>query len=337
VQKIRYELDPYNRFIIDDSGAKSGLPKFRKVLEGRFTTDKSNNLSYLIKAPLSDADNIPNQLRLKGEWLLADSHNLRFTVDKSARETFGDQITLQGEILDVGENSLLFAVTTAKKENKLSTYVLNLNGLWKADEHNRLSFHARKEEGKYDILTFDGAWEVDKNHQLVYRYEKAHLITKKRKTHALTFKGYWDIKDKARLSYILGKDSDSVFNFETGAGVFKEDYIQYEVRIGVKDRAMESTKTIKLFGKWNLKKDTGLVFEIEYENKKIKAIVFGADFRFVDNDTLSFRLRNEADNKDMGIDLKLSRKILEGDGEAFLRLLASRRESEIYAGAAWRW
>ena len=214
---------------------------------------------------------------------------------------------------------------------------MNIGGSWKADENNKLSFHVRKEGGKYDILTFAGMWEINKNHQIIYQYEKARLIHKKRRTHTLTFKGYWDIKDRARISYILSEDTDSVFDFRTSAGIFKENYIQYEIGIGVKNREKQALRTIKLFGKWNLKKDVGLIFEIEYENKTARAIVFGADAKLTNKDTISFRLKNDIENKDMGIDLELSHKIFKGDGEAFLRALTSRRESAIYAGAAWRW
>ncbi len=337
MQKIRYELDPHNRLILDRSGKKSDFPKFRKVLDGQFKTDKFNNLFYHVKAPLKEDENVPHQIKLKGEWSLTDNHELRLTLEKQARDTFGDQITLQGEILDVNENSLLFAITTTTKKNTQSTYVLNIGGWWKADENNRLSFHVRKEEGRYDILTFNGAWEINKNHEIIYQYEKAELIRKKRQTHTLTFKGYWDIKDKLRISYVLSKGSDSIFNFKACAGKFSEGYIQYELGIGLTNRAKPVTKTVTLFGKWNLKKDVGLIFEIEYEDKKTKAIVFGADARLTDKDTISFRLKNDMENKDIGVNLELSHKILKGDGEAFLRVLKSRQKSAIYAGAARRW
>lgn len=337
MQKIRYELDPYNRLILIGTSEKSDLPKFRKVLDGKFKTDKNNDLSYHAKAPLSEGDNIPNQIKLSGEWSLTDDHELRLTLDKSGRETFGDQITLQGEILDVNKSSLLFAVTTTTKENTRSTYVLNIGGSWKADEDNRLSFHIKKEGGRYDILTFSGIWEVNKAHQIIYQYEKAELTRKKRQTHTLTFKGYWDIKERARISYVLSGGTDSVFNFKTSAGLFKEDYIQYEVGIGLAGREKPAARAVKLSGKWNLKKDVGLVFEIEYEDEPARAIAFGADIRLTGRDKISFRLKNGIENKDMGINLELSREILNGAGEAFLRILTSKRESSIYAGAAWRW
>ena len=335
MQKIRYELDPYNRLVINMSGEKSILTKFRKVLDGRFKIDEDNNLSYHIKSPLSEE--IPNQLKLKGEWSLTDGHDLRLTLDKEARDTFGDQLTLQGEILDVNEDSLLFAITTKTDEGEQSTYVLNLAGSWKADQNNRLSFYIRKEDGRYNILTFNAAWDINKDHQIIYQYEKVKLIKKKREVHSLIFKGHWDIKDAFRISYSIGGGTDSAFEFSTGAGIFKEDYIKYEIGIGLANRKEPIRRTITLSGKWNLKKDVGLIFGIEYEGKKIGRIVFGADARLTDNDTVLFKLKDDTENKEIGAELELSHEILKGDGEVFLRILASQREAAILAGAAWRW
>ena len=337
MKKIQYEIDPYNRLAIGVSGKPSGLPKFRKVIDGRFKIDGNNDLSYHIKVPYPKDEKMPRQIKLKGEWSLTDDHRLRLTLDTLGRATFGDQITLQGEILDVNKNSLLFAVTTTTKENTRSTYVLDLSGTWKADENNCLSFHVKKEDGRYDILSFNGIWEINKNHQIVYQYEKSRLVRKKKQFHSLTFKGYWDIKDAVRISYLLGKGTDSSFDFKTSAGIFRESYIKYELGIGLNDRVDPVRRTVTLFGRWNLKRDSGLIFEIEYENKNTKQMVFGADARLTDRDTISFKLRNDTENRDMGINLELSHKILKGDGEAFLRLLKSRKEAAVYAGAAWRW
>jgi hypothetical protein len=337
MKKIQYEIDPYNRLIISGSGKKSDLPKFRQVIDGRFKLDKDNNLYYRVKAPLPEDDNVPHQIKLKGEWSLTDDHQLRLTLDGQGRQTFGDQITLQGEILDVNKNSLLFAVTTTTKENTRSTYVLDLGGAWKADQNNRLSFRVKKESGRYDILTFSGAWEINKNHRIIYQYERARLIRKKRESHTLTFKGYWDIKDAVRISYLLGKGTDSSFDFQTSAGIFRENYIKYELGIGLSGRTDPVRRIVTLYGKWNLKKDVGLIFEVDYEDKKAKQIVFGADARLTNKDTIAFKLKNNMENKEMGVELELSHKIFKGDGEAFMRLLKSNRESAVYTGAAWRW
>jgi hypothetical protein len=336
MERFRYELDPYNRLVLYKGGG-SGLPEFRQVLDGRFNVDKNNSLSYHVKAPLRETEKIPNQIKLRGEWSLTDSHDLRFTLDKQSRETFGDEVTLQGEILDVKANSLLFAVTTRKTAGARSTYVLNLAGSWKADENSRLSFRVKRQKGECDILTFSAAWEVDNNHAIVYRYEKSNLVTKKKKVHALAFKGRWDIKEAFRISYVLDGRTDSVFDFTTSAGVFKERYIKYEIGIGLAGRVRPKGRTITLFGKWNLKRDADLVFEVEYENGKAAAVTFGADAQLTDKDTVFFRLKDYIGNKDLGATLELSRRIFKGEGEAFLRALKKGGESAIYAGAAWRW
>ncbi|MBF0216072.1 MAG: hypothetical protein HQL30_03645 [Candidatus Omnitrophica bacterium] len=335
--RIRYEIDPYNRLVLNSYGEKSDLPEFRQVLDGRFMVDGNNELTYRIKAPLPEGMEIPNQLRLTGDWALTDDHALSLTLDKSSRETFGDKITLEGDILDVKGNSLLFAVTTVTKKHTRSIYVLELGGSWKADDNNRITFHARKEGGRYDILTFMGAWDMNDDFQLVYRYEEKALIRKKSQTHTLVFAGRWVVKEKFRITYALSGDTDSVFSFKTGAGVFREGDIRYEAGIGLVSKADPVKRIITLSGKWYLKRDLGLAFEARYGDKRTGTIVFGADIRLLENNTVSFRLKNDPENRDIGIELKLSHNILKGDGQAFLSILASGAETTINAGVAWRW
>ena len=74
MQRVSYEIDPFNRLVVDKAGAEGGLSKFRQVLDGRFTLDGDNNLSYRIKAPLSEDENIPHQLMISGDWSLTDDH-----------------------------------------------------------------------------------------------------------------------------------------------------------------------------------------------------------------------------------------------------------------------
>ena len=335
---MRYEVDPYNRLILDRPGSKySGLPRFRKAIDGRFLLDRFNNLTYRVKAPVSEGEDIPHQVRLKGDWSLTDGHRLRFTLNKLGRQTLGDQLTLEGECIDTGGNSLLFAVTTTSKRGMRTTYVLELGGIWKADKRNRLSFHIRKESGRCNILTFNGAWEIDKQNKIVYRYETADLATKKNRVHTLEFDGYWDIRDRYRISYLLGAGTDLSFEFKTSAGIFKENYIQYEIGIGLKGYTRPAERVIMLFGRWFLKKDIGVVFELKYADRKTRQIVFGADFKITGKDTVSLRLKSSENDKNIGAAIELSRKIFKGDGEIFLRALVSGRERAVYAGAAWQW
>lgn len=339
MRKLKYEIDPHNRIIINEAGRKSDLPLFRKVLEGRFKVGQANSLIYHVKAPLDDGEfgyEIPHQLKLKGIWSLTDNHDLRLTLDKWGRRTFGDELILEGDIIDAHKNALLFAVTTKSKTGTATTYVLKLEGAWQADENNRLTFRVKKESGKSDILTFDGIWELGENYDIIYRYKKSYSSRALKKTHEISFKGKWAINDSSLISYEMDRDTRSIFNFKTSLGIFEKDYIKYELGIALSDRPKPVRRVISLFGRWNIKRDTGITFEIRYEDRKVDTIIFGAQARLTANDSIRIKLMNEK-NKGTGIELELERELLKGDGQAFLRLLKSQKEAAIYAGAAWGW
>jgi hypothetical protein len=336
MEKIKYEIDPHNRLVAGKTGAGSRLRRFRKVLDGRFRVDKNNNLSYHVKAPMPGGAGIPHQVKLRGRWSLAGNHTLKLTLDKWGRQTFGDMLTLWGDIKDVDKNSLLFAVTTKTGKGSRSAYALKLRGLWVADRNNRLTFRVRRERGRYDILTLDGIWGINRAHQIIYRYKSSRLIRKSKRVHTLTFKGHWDIPDKSRISYIMDKKSGSVFSFRAALGAFKANYIKYEIGIGLSRKPEPLKRVFTLFGAWRIRKNAGLLFEVEYANGKVHALVFGADARLTGRDTISVKLKNSVD-EEMGVEVKLSHEILEGDGEAFLRCLKAKGRSAALAGAGWRW
>ena len=335
-EKVGFEVDPHNRLVARETGEKTDVRRYRHVLTGRFKVDKNNVLSYHIKSPTPSGADVPHQVKFQGKWSLSDDHNLQFTLNKWGRHTLGDKLTLQGRILDAKKNSLLFSITTKTKKNVRSTYILNLAGVWRADKRNRLTFRVKKENGRYDVLTFRGCWIVDERHRIVYEYKKAQLVTKRKQLRRLTFEGYWDIKDAARLWYVIDKRSDSVFVFKTEVGIFKGEYIKYEVGIDVLDDGKSKRRMITLYGTWKIKKGIGLTFETEYENKRAHAIVFRADAKLTSKDKISFNLRKERGKEIVG-KLELTRKILKGDGEAFVRFLRSKDETAVIVGAGFRW
>ena len=330
--KIKFEFDPHNRLTVKSTALRG----VRQVLDGQFKISGHNTLTYHVKAPVPADIKAPHQVKLKGTWSLTEDHQLRLTLDKWKRQTFGEQITLQGEILDVRKNSLLFAVTTRTKDDMPSTYILELGGSWQADEHNRLTFRVNKGNGRYDCLTFDGTWQIDENYQITYSYQKERLVRKDKEVHTLNFKGYWDIRDKARLSYVIDSNTDSRFDFNTSIGVFKDDYIKYELGIGLSRKKSPLRRVITFLGRWRIKKNVGLVFEVRQEKRKVQEIVLGAEAKLTDRTSVLFNLRTSL-NKEIGAELELSRDIFDGDGQVFLRLLKSRQESTILAGAGWRW
>ncbi|MDD2752391.1 MAG: hypothetical protein PHN59_04600, partial [Candidatus Omnitrophica bacterium] len=130
MEKIKYEFDPYNRLTVKNSSLRG----MRMVLDGQFKiSGQQNTLAYQIKSPLPGNIKIPHQIKLKGTWSLTKEHQLCLTLDKSARQTFGEQLVLQGEIIDLRKNALLFAVTTRAKDSKFSVYAFELCGDWQAD------------------------------------------------------------------------------------------------------------------------------------------------------------------------------------------------------------
>jgi hypothetical protein len=119
--------------------------------------------------------------------------------------------------------------------------------------------------------------------------------------------------------------------------LFKDDRIVYELGIGLSGGRPPVKRVITISGAWRLRPDAVLVFEAGFGKRRARSIAFGADLTVSGKDTVSFRLKRGADGEDTGIALELSRKILSGDGEAFLRLAKSARESSAMAGAAFRW
>lgn len=330
--KLRYEFDPHNRLVV----IEPGLHGLRRVLEGNFKIAEHNSLTYHIKAPVPCDIKAAHQVKLKGTWSLTDDHELRLTLDKWYRKTFGDELTICGEIIGLEKNSLLFQATTRTKGARTSLYILELAGSWQADKHNRLAFRVNKEQGSFDVLTFAGTWQIDEKYQVIYRYQKESLARKQKEIHLLTFKGYWDIKEKARLSYVLDKNTGSGFDFKTGLGIFKDGYIKYELGSGLSRKSAPIRHSIVFFGKWKIEEERGLVFEVENAGKKIQALTFGAEAKLTDRGRVLFNLKSNS-NREIGAELELSRDIFKGEGQAFLRLLESRHAPAFLLGAGFRW
>ena len=251
MQKLRYEVDPHNKLVVSDH-----LTRFRRVFDGKFKLGPGNSLIYHIKGPMYGLEaerKAPHQVKLRGKWSLNKNHDLVLTLDKWRRQTFGDQLTLQGQIVAASSNSISFSVTTRSEKNIESRNILKLQGRWQADGHNRLTFRIRKAQGIYDTLTFDGIWEINKKHRIVYRYEKTQLIRKDKLKKTIIFKGHWDIARRNRLSYEISRQGKSVFDFRTDIGVLARNYIKYKVGIGVRKRKEPIERIVTLYGQWKAK------------------------------------------------------------------------------------
>jgi hypothetical protein len=329
-EKIRYEIDPHNRLVYEKTGKKSDVPRFRTVLDGKFEIDKDNHITYHVKK--SQVSDIPQQLKLKGKWALDKDHNLVLTLNKWGNQIAGNKLTIESELIDAKDNMLSFAVTSKDSENHTHIYIVKLGGRWQADKYNRLSFDVEKEKGITDRITLKGAWEVNKQNEIIYTYEKSTRGKEEKTTKTVTLKGYWEIAGKHRIIYVLNKEIESELDFKVSVGKPADRGLQYELGVGV----VPSKKTITLFGRWKVSKNLGLLFEMPYEEGKVHSVVLGGWGKLGKNHKLELRLENKI-GEDLGIDVKLSRKILEGQGEAFIRALKSKEEVSVVAGVGFRW
>jgi hypothetical protein len=311
---------------IDPAGS---LKIMRVVLDGEFDIDKTNTLTYRVKQPVPSG--APKQLKLSGKWSLNNEHNLVLALDKE-NNLSADKLTLTGEFIDARADELALSITSKDSEGRTHLSILKLSGKWQVDRYNRLSFLAAKGNDLYDTLTLVGAWEVNNQNQIVYTYAKTGLKRKEKITHSITFKGYWDITEKNRVSYILNNELDSGFNFQVSLGKPAKRGLEYELGIGLKPK----NKKLLLFGSWKINEKLGLLFEMPYEEGKIRSIVFGANCRIANGTNLELRLRNDL-HKELGINLKLSKSILNGCGDAFLQALKEGQEVTVKTGLGFKW
>ena len=298
MEKIRYEVDPHNRLVARGLGVK----RFRTVLDGSFKVDEGNKLFYHVKK--SSGIDMPQEIKFSGNWSLDDEHSLVLTLDKWNNQIEGNKLVLQGELMDAKASELVYSVATRETSQKERIYIVKLGGKWQADKYNRLCFDVEKENGAADELTLRGSWNINKKNEIVYTYKQARLKTKERSTSAVAFRGRWDITDKDRLSYVFNQDIGSSFDFRVTFEKALKDGLRFSLGVGV----VPQKKRMTLFGGWKFKKGLGLNFEAESNNGRPSSINFSASYLFSQE-----------------------------QGEAFLKLLASKKEVSFVVGAGFRW
>lgn len=270
---------------------------------------------------------------LKGHWDLNRNHEVIYQKTRKA-----ESAALKASLIAAEPDTLVVALTGKKSAHRVVTTLLKLTGAWRLDEKNRITFEVEKESGKKDVLTFQGVWHVNRQHQVVYTYERQALKRKTKKLETLVFKGTWDLTDDHELTYTLGVDSESHFRFrgtfETKSLSAKAGEIRYQVGVEVKGK--ERIRTIALFGKWKLSRDLGLGFEIEYEDGIRKAIAFQGEYRLTENLEAAVELKSRA-GKPLGLELTLTKEFLDNKGRAFVRLKKTFEESALEAGVTLPW
>ena len=328
--KPRYLIDDNNRMLLVNDEETN-------FINGSFLINEDNYLIYRLDEAVSSQLNyqLPEELVFTGSWKLNSDYDLQLELTQGEPEAGKKILTLKGEIVSSENDKLVFQLKPIEKDGSTSFQLLQLNGTWKVDELNQISFMVGKQDLP-DIFTLKGAWQLDENQQIVYDYQKTDLKTKNKILSKITFVGFWQIASENRLTYILSRGTNAKFDFkvqiETPNVYPKEGVIKYRLGVGLKETTPGEQKIICLYGTWKVSRQVGLTFDMEYAKGHIQSLVFAANVNFDKNNQIVFNLKNKSD-ENLGLSVVFTHKFLkELDGELFLRLKRYRQDSGIDAG-----
>ncbi len=320
----KYLIDKNNRLLLKKEG--EAVP-----LNGSFSLDEKNRLIYWLNEPLvwRRKYHLPGKIVFCGNWKLNTNHDLELEIQQARLKARQEPLVLKAKIISAETDKLVFEIKSTDRDGLLNFRILQLTGVWQADDLNQLSFAVTKKDNS-NILALEGAWQINKNQQITYTYQRTDLKTKSKSSSVITFSGFWQVRRKNRLAYILSGGSGSVFDFrvqlETPNVYPQKGVLKYRLGIGARKRLVSPKKIIFLYGTWKIGRDIGLLFEMEYAQTKFYAMEFGAEVRFRGNNQIAFNLKSRA-GEDLGISIVFTHRFLKQlDTELFLRLKYSRQE-----------
>ena len=328
------------KYSIDSCGRLNIQRKHERVVcDGNFNIDAKNRLIYLFNEPdvWRRKYGLGPEVRFEGKWRIDNECNLELALGRKEEGPASlGSLKLKSKIISLDNDTLTFEVHSRDRGGNSHIRLIKLSGGWQADECNRLTFTVQKKTP--DVLTFEGAWQVNKNQQITYEYEKTGLKSGAKAVQTLVFTGFWNISEKNRLTYILSDSSRSRFDFRVQAGspsmYPQTGKIKYLLGAGVRQEVRPRAKVVYLYGAWKFSRSGGLSFEMDYGQGQIRVIEFGAQVRLNKQDEIVFALANKKEDP-LGISVTFTHQFLKSSGaEAFLRLKAgSRTGSGIDIGA----
>lgn len=331
-KKIRYRINTKNNQLLILRDQQKFYPS------GRLEIDDKNRLTYLYqRKDIDPVDwDIPRKIVFEGKWVLDRRNTLLYVLRKSADVSFRQKVYLKGEICDVEANSLAVAVTTTEEDQVTRVQQLKLEGTWRADESNRLNFLVERLRSRYDMLTFEGGWQVE-NNAIVYTVQDVSLKRGERVERKLTFKGFWEINDARHVTYVLDRNSNSVFNFRLFAGspnlIAKKGVLKYRVGTAVAGTRQKRVKEITLFGTWKFS-DKG---ELGFEMGNHKTIMLRAAMPVFKRNKMVFQIEGKKGER-FKRSVVFERGFLKNNAQMSLELSEDvDRNRKICAGVKVRW
>lgn len=331
-------METKNRYIVDGKNHLL-VKRNRKVLltDGRFSIDRNNRLIYWLNEPKKwrKEYNLPAKISFIGNWHLTPNYDLELSLRQTKQQYKADSLVLKGEIISTDRDALVFEITSQDKDGLSHTQVLKLTGRWQTDEFNQIKFTLKKKTVP-DTFVFEGDWQINRNQQIVYNYEKTNLKTKTKSIYTLFFDGFWQINSANRIVYILTHSTISYFDFRVqieSPNLYPEEgIIKYRLGIGSKKTRLYQTKTIFLYGAWKFSHKLGLTFQVDYGAGKFQGIEFGVKVYLNKNNETTFLLTNKK-QEPLGLTIVFTKSFLkERDAQIFLRLKQMQKERGIEAG-----
>lgn len=271
--------------------------------------------------------------RIEGSWRLTPDHELQYRRVGPRRE-----LILAGPITRAEPLGLSFRVAEASVDEDVVGREITLRGRWQADPKNRLNFLVNHEQGRAERLTLQGGWELNSNHEMVYRWQTEADGGRRSADRLIRFQGAWEVGEDKQLVYVLDRASDSGFRFsgafQTPSILPKKGALRYQLGLELSGRRRR--RVIALFGKWKVSDRWGLSFVIPWREGRAHSIDFGAHYRFGRSGSIVAELSTRQ-GKSLGLKLTLTREFQKGQGEAFLRLRRSVEESAVEGGVRFKW
>lgn len=329
--KKRYKVNSSNSLVLKDKEQSC-------ILNGNFSTNKNNKLIYLLNEPVAwrRKYSLPGRLKFEGHWRLNRNYDLVLDITETKKAGIRDELVLRGNIIAVEAKGLVFEIKSKDVNGNTRFGILKLNGFWQADEYNRLCFLATKKNGSPDEIAFTASWQLNKNQQITYSYEKTDLSTKERRIHNLTFEGFWQINEANRLKYILSGSSKSAFDFraqiESPNLYPQEGKIKYRLGIGYGRHNTKDGNIITLYGDWKFSRKGTLGFEMDYGRLGLHSIEFNLEHRLSDRDAITLGLSNSRDDP-LGIAITFTRRLFQSlNQEVYLKLKGKAKEASAEVG-----
>lgn len=294
-----------------------------------YEVDRWNRL--LVRRP-ADASAPPQRLVLDGTWSLSPAHHAVFAVH-ATQHSPQQRYYFKGGLAAAGAHALTLTLDRTEHAQQRRAQRVTLTGRWHVDARNRLTFLARKADGREDQLTLQGAWQLGPHHELLYRYGRQQRGRRTAAAQMLQFDGVWDMPGPGQLAYrVTGAPSQPlIFRAALRHRVLSASQRELTFELGAEGTPRQM---LTFFGTWKLQRNVALSFEIPYAGGRVHALRFEGTLARANKDHVTLALTT-ARREPLGLTLTFTRQLAR-EAEWFVRWQRQAAETAVVGGVQWR-